>query len=109
MHGSAKVRVARKNAQKRRLAAKKRDKSNDYAKFYSNQPQEKLKAELNSQIKAGQADIVAAHEAIQIAEIEGTGLLAAQEAYQVAVLTVRKLETAKFQNVKMTLTRSGDT
>ena len=57
MIGSAKVRAARKDAQKARIAAKKKGKGNDYAEFFAAQPQQKLKAEINDKLEAELASI----------------------------------------------------
>ncbi len=107
MIGSPKVREARKVAQKARIAAKKKGKGNDYAKFFANQPQQLVKAQINEKIHAARDELKDAAEALQIAEITGDGLLAAQEAAQVANLYLSKLLASKAPGAAMALTAVG--
>ena len=100
MIGSEKVRAARKKAHLERLQAKSED---NYAEFYANQPQQRIRAEANEQIRLAKLDLKAALEAVQIAEIEGKGLLACQEAHQIASLVLQKLEESNRPNARMVL------
>lgn len=91
MQASAKVRAARKKMQEDRLAQKG---SEGYTQFYANQPLQKVKAQRNAEKKAAQRALREAQENLQIAEITGDGLKAAQEAVQSAALSVHKLNLA---------------
>ena len=105
MIGSAKVRAARKAAQKARLAAKKKGKG--YAEFFANQPQQLVKAQVNATIHAAEADLKDAVENLALAEISGEGLLNAQELAHIARLYLDKLLASKRPNTAMTLTNAG--
>ncbi len=100
MIGSEKVRAARKKAHLKRLQAKTEE---NYPEFYANQPHQRIRAEVNERICLAKVDLKAALEAVQIAEIEGKGLLACQETYQVAGLVLMKLEESNRPNAKIVL------
>jgi len=95
------VRDARKKAQLARLA-KKGDA--DYPQFYAKQPQQLVKAQENEQIRLDRLAVKDTAEALQIAEITGEGLLAAQEKVTVAQLVLRKRLDAQEPNAQITLT-----
>jgi len=81
------VQEARKAMQTARL---KKKGSKDYPTFYANQPLQKVKAEANAKLQGSKAALKAANEALQIAEITGEGLEAAQKAQAIAALVVQK-------------------
>jgi len=88
MQTSEKVRAARKKMQEDRLA-KKGDPN--YAEFYASQPLQRVKAAKNDEMKAARKALRDATENLQVAEVTGEGLQAAQEAQAVAALVVHKL------------------
>lgn len=94
------VRDARKKAQLKRLAKKGDD---DYPEFYANQPQQRAKARANAQITLDKLKVVETAEALQIAEITGEGLLAAQEKATVARLVLQKHVEAQRPSTYITL------
>jgi hypothetical protein len=89
MQASEKVRSARKDMQEKRLALKGSD---DYATFYANQPLQKVKAAKNEEMKSARTALRDAIDNLQVAEITGEGLKAAQEAHAIAALVVHKLD-----------------
>ena len=95
------VRKARKKAQMDRLKAKTKD---DYPAYYANMPQQLVKAKANEQIRNDKAEVRATQEALQIAEITGKNLLAAQEKATVAILVLEKHEAAERPNPSIILT-----
>lgn len=107
MQGSAKVRAARKTQQKARIAAKKKGKGNDYAEFFANQPQQKLKAEINDKVRTAREEFTNAMDDLSVAEITGEGLLAAQETAHVSGLFLNKLLDSKKPGGAMVLTAVG--
>ena len=100
------VRNARKAAQLKRLE-KKGDE--DYPQFYANQPQQLVKAQANEQIRLDKLAVKETVEALQIAEITGEGLLAAQEKATVAQLVLKKHMEAEKLNTQITLSSVGET
>ena len=104
MLGSAKVRAARKAAQKARL---KKKGSKDYPEFYAKQPQQLVKAAAQAKIQIKKQELNEAIETLQVAEITGEGLLVAQEAAQIARLVVNKLEDAERPSTQIQLTAAG--
>ncbi len=90
MIASPRVRAARKEMQLKRLAAKEDD-PEGYPEFYANQPFELVKAARQEEVRVARTGLVEANEDLQIAEITGEGLAAAQEAAAIAALVVEKL------------------
>lgn len=99
------VRDARKKAQLNRLD-RKGDK--DYPQFYANQPQQLVKAQANEQIRLDKLAVRETAEALQIAEITGEGLLAAQEKATVAQLVLRKHLDVQQPNSQISLHSVGE-
>ncbi len=94
------VRDARKKAQLDRLGRKG---DTDYPQFYANQPQQLVKAQANEQIRVDKLAVSKTAEALQVAEITGEGLLAAQEKATVAQLVLRKHMEAQQPSNQITL------
>ncbi len=117
MSVTAKVQAAKKKAQLARLAAKKsgskidKDGNSKYAGssgvdddgkvitldagFYADQPKQKVRAEQNKKIADANAEFKTALEDLEVAEITGEGLEAAQELVGVAGMVVQNLELSK--------------
>ena len=104
---SQRVRDARKKQQLERLEAKKSNKKNSYAKYYTNMPAQIVKAKEQEQIRNAREDLKLAVEDLQIAEIDGENLLTIQEKAAVAALVLQKLEDAQKPNAQVILTASG--
>jgi hypothetical protein len=103
---SARVQKARKAAHKKRLAEKKAN-LKGYPEFYANQPLQKVRAAKNEEIRSANANYVVAVEDLQVAQITGEGLEAAQEAVAVSGLIVQNLEQAKRERPGVRLTNAG--
>lgn len=106
MIGSPRVRAARKTQQLDRLAAKEND-PEGYVDYYANMPSNKVRSEKATQIRGARADLRTAVEDLQVAEIDGVGLLSAQEAATVATLVVEKLVAAARPTPHVHLTAVG--
>ena len=102
---SQKIRDARKKAQLERLSRKG---DADYPQFYANQPQQLVKAQANEQIRLDRVTVKETAEALQIAEITGVGLLAAQEKATIAKLVLSKRLYAQQPNAQITLLSTGE-
>jgi hypothetical protein len=108
MIGSEKVRAARKKQQLARLKAKgKKDAAETYPAYYAAMPAQKVKAAAAEQIRLDRQDVKDTAEALQIAEITGDGLLAAQEKHEVAKRVLAIHVAAEQPNAQMTLTAAG--
>ncbi len=107
MIGSARVRAARKLQQLDRVAAKEND-PKGYADYYANMPSNKIRREKSDQIRGAKQDLREAIENLQVAEINGVGILAAQEAAAIATLVVEKLVVATTPTSHMHLTIAGE-
>jgi hypothetical protein len=92
MIASERVRDARKKAQLARLDKKGKK---DYAKYYANQPLQKVKAAKNEELRSARQALKDAAENLAVAEVTGENLEAAQESAAIANLVVTKLEDAK--------------
>lgn len=99
------VQAARKEAQEKRLARKGKK---DYPEFYANQPLQKVKAAANEEIRRAKQSAKDAAEDLEVAEITGEGLEAAQEAAMAAYMLVAKLEAGKRTKPGVSLTARGD-
>lgn len=99
MIASDKIRAARKEAQKARLAKKGDD---DYSEFYAKQPVQVVLAERNAAIKAAKSELKASKDAVELAMVTGDGLDQARAAYANAQ---QSLSIAMAQ--KMAIKRSG--
>ena len=99
------VQAARKEAQEKRLARKGKK---DYPEFYANQPLQKVKAAANEEIRRAKQSAKDAAEDLEVAEITGEGLEAAQEAAMAAYMLVAKLEAGKRTRPGVSLTVKGD-
>ena len=99
------VQAARKEAQEKRLARKGKK---DYPEFYANQPLQKVKAAANEEIRRAKQSAKDAAEDLEVAEITGEGLEAAQEAAMAAYMLVAKLEAGKRTRPGVSLTVRGD-
>jgi len=91
MQASEKVRAARKEMQLKRLKVKEEN-PDGYAEFYSNQPFQKVRAAKEKEVKDARTALRAAEEDLQVAQVTGDGLAAAQEQHAIATLVVAKLE-----------------
>lgn len=100
------VRAARKKAQLDRLSRKG---DADYPQFYANQPQQLVKAQANEQIRLDKLTVRKTTEALQIAEITGEGLAAAQEKATVAQLVLRRHMEVQQPNSQINLSSLGET
>ena len=92
MSNSPEVQAARKKMQLARLE-KKGDA--DYPEFYANQPMQKVRAQKNADSHAARDALKAANLALEIAEITGEGLQAAQEAQAIAALVAERSHPGK--------------
>lgn len=81
------VRDVRKTAQLARLA-KKGDP--DYPQYFANLPPQLAKAKANEQIRLDRLEVKKTSEVLQIAQIDGEGLLRAQEKAAVALLVLER-------------------
>ena len=108
MIGSPKVRAARKKAQNDRLKAKaKKDAATSYPAYYAAMPAQKVKAAAAEQIRMDRQEVKDSAETLQIAEITGDGLLAAQEKHEVAKRVLAIHVAAEQPQAAMTLTAAG--
>lgn len=107
MIGSEKVRAARKKQQLNRVKRKDKAKGNEYAEFYAALPAQLVKAKANEQIRLDRQDVKDTLETLLIAEIDGEGLLSAQEKHTVAKLVLEKHEAAQRPNPQIVLTAAG--
>lgn len=107
MIGSEKVRAARKKGQLERIKLKKKAKGNEYAEYFAKLPKQVVKAKVTARITNAKHARADALEALQIAQEDGEGLLAAEEAFQIATLTIAKLEESLRYKASMTLTTVG--
>jgi hypothetical protein len=99
------VQAARKEAQEKRLNAKGKK---GYPEFYANQPLQKVKAAANEEIRKAKQSAKDAAEDLEVAEITGEKLEAAQEAAMAAYMLVAKLEAGKRTRTGVSLTARGD-
>ncbi len=106
MIGSSKVRAARKKQQLERLKRKK-SKGNEYAEYYANMPMQLVKAKANEQIRTDHQEVKDTLEALLIAQIDGEGLLMAEEKHTVAKLVLEKHVAAERPTARMVLTAAG--
>jgi phage-related baseplate assembly protein len=105
---SERVQAARKRAQQLRLDAKSdKKKIKTYPAFIASTPQHKVLAAANEGIRLAREDLKLAAENLAIAEIDGEGLDAAQEAFKVARLVVHNREVAKRTRRGVSLTNAG--
>ena len=107
MIGSEKVREARKAGQLERLKVKENSNGNDYAEYFAGLPKQQLKAQVNEKIRSARQELRDAAEDLAVAEETGEGLLAAQEAAQVAALYVNKIEESKLLTPSAVLSVAG--
>ena len=107
MLGSEKVRKARKKGQLARLKFKKKAKGNEYAEYFAKLPKQVAKAKVTQRITDAKNELNDAIEALQIAQETGDGLLAAEEAVQIELLTIEQLRESLRYKAAMTLTAVG--
>ncbi len=91
---SAAVQAARKSKQLERLEKKVAMKTAKdapvYAKWYADQPMQKVRAAKNEKLRANRETLKVATNALEVAEIDGVGLEEAQHAQAVAALVVER-------------------
>jgi hypothetical protein len=116
MQASDKVRAARKEQQRKRLAAKGKkgyhdetDEDGEISKrgFYSSQPSEQVRVEKAKVLRDARQVNKDAQETLQIAEINGEGLEAAREAAVIAALVVQNHENAAAARPGISLSNAG--
>lgn len=90
MIASQRVRDARKAVQLKRVDVKEND-PEGYGEFYANQPSELVRAARHDEVRAARNALSTANEDLQVAEITGEGLVAAQEAQAIAALVVERM------------------
>ncbi len=104
MQVSPAVRAAGKEMQLKRLEMKGKK---GYVEYYANQPKQLLRAAKNAELSGARTALVAARDALAVAEINGKGLAAATEQAAIAEIVFSKLAAGMDATPSVSLTTGG--